>query len=99
MFIRRYANIITPLETILNMAKVLQWTPECDKALKTLKDNLNTTPIMIFSKWENEFHVHVYASGIALGSVLVQLGDGAMDHPIYFASSKLSQAKCKHTTT
>jgi hypothetical protein len=77
---------------------VFQWTPECDKAFETLKDNLNTTPILIFPKWENEFHVHVDALGVALGSILVQPGDGALDHPIYFARRNLSQAESKYTT-
>ena len=58
-----------------------------------LKENLSTTPILIFSNWKNEFHVHVDSSGIALEAILAQPGDRAMDNPIYFASRKLSQAK------
>jgi hypothetical protein len=68
---------------------MFQWTPECDKAFETLKEKLSTTPILIFPNWENEFHVHVDASGISLGAILAQPGDGAMDHPIYFASREV----------
>jgi hypothetical protein len=92
-FIRRYANITAPMENILNKAEVFQWTPECDKVFEILKEKLNTTPILIFPNWENEFHVHVDASGIYLGAILAQPGDGAMDHPIYFSRRKLSQAE------
>jgi hypothetical protein len=46
-----------------------------------------------------EFHVHVDASGIALKAILAQLGEGNMDHPIYFSSKKLSQAERNYTTT
>jgi hypothetical protein len=53
---------------------------------------------MIFPNWENEFHVHVDASGISLGVILVQLGDGAMDHPIYFVIRKFSQDEHNYTT-
>jgi hypothetical protein len=98
-FIRRYANIIASLENILKTAEVFQWTPECDKAFEILKEKLNTTPILIFPNWENDFHVHVDASGIALGVILAQPRDGSMDHAIYFASRKLSQAKRNYTTT
>jgi hypothetical protein len=98
-FIRRYENITAPLENLLKKAEVFQWTPECDKAFETLKEKLNTTPILIFPNWENEFHVHVDASGISLGAILAQPGDGAMDHPIYFVSRKLSQAERNYTTT
>jgi hypothetical protein len=46
-----------------------------------------------------EFHVHINAPGIALGAILAQPGEGNLDHPIYFASRNLSQAKCNYTTT
>jgi hypothetical protein len=88
-FIRRYENIIALLENLLKNAKVFQWTPECDKVFETLKEKLNTSPILIFPNWENESHVHVDASGIALGAILEQPGDGAMDHPIYFGSKEV----------
>ena len=39
------------------------------------------------------------ASSIALGIVLTQLGDGAIDHPIEFASRKLATTKKNYTTT
>ena len=37
------------------------------------------------------------ASSIALGVVLVQLGDGDLDHPIAFSSRKLSFAEKNYT--
>jgi hypothetical protein len=97
-FIKRYANITAPLENLLKKLEVFQWTPKCDKAFDTLKENLSTTPILIFPNWENEFHVHVDALGISLGVILVQPRDGTMDHPIYFSSRKFSQDKCNYMT-
>jgi hypothetical protein len=41
----------------------------------------------------------VDASRIALGAILTQPRDGAMDHPIYFANQKLSQAERNYTMT
>lgn len=46
-----------------------------------------------------EFHVHVDASCIALGIVLAQPGAGEIDHPIAFASKKLSKAGKNYSTT
>ena len=71
-FIRRYANITGPLENLLKKDETFQWTPECDKAFETLKKKLIIAPILIFPNWENEFHVHVDASRIVLGSILTQ---------------------------
>ena len=57
-----------------------------------------TTPILIFPDWKKTFHVHVDASSIALGIILAQLGEGDIDHPIAFASRKLSSAERNYTT-
>jgi hypothetical protein len=64
-----------------------------------LKENLNTTPILIYPNRENKFHMHIDARGISLGAILAQLGDGAMDHPIYYASRTLLQDERNYTTT
>ena len=58
-----------------------------------------STPILVFPDWNKEFHVHVDASSIVLGVVLAQLGEGGLDHPIAFASRKLSFAERNYTTT
>jgi hypothetical protein len=47
-FSRRYAKIIAPLENLLKKSEVFQWTPKCDKVFDILKENVITTPIMIF---------------------------------------------------
>jgi hypothetical protein len=42
--------------------------------------------------------VHIDASGIYLGAILAQPRNGNMDHLIYFAGRKLSQAERNYTT-
>jgi hypothetical protein len=56
-------------------------------------------PILVFPDWSKLFHVHVDASSIALGVILAQPGEGNIDHPIYFSSRKLSDAKNNYMTT
>jgi hypothetical protein len=43
--------------------------------------------------------VHVDASKITLGAILVQPGVGELDHPISFASRKLFESKQNYNTT
>jgi len=66
------------------------------KSLDVLKGKLTSAPILVFPKWDVEFHVHVDASCIMLRSVLTQEG---VDHPIAFASMRLSKAKKNYSTT
>ena len=52
-----------------------------------------SAPILIFPDWNKEFHVHFDASSTVLGVFLVQPGEGDLDHPIAYASRKLSFAE------
>ena len=64
-----------------------------------LKEKMDSTLILVFPDWNKEFHVHVDASSVVLGVVLVHPGDDDLDHPIDFASQKLSFIEKNYTTT
>jgi hypothetical protein len=73
-----------------------QWV---HKLINTLKLKMVTAPILVFLDWSKEFHVHVDASFIALGALLAQLGARDIDHPLAFASRKISTTDINYTTT
>ena len=98
-FIKGYAQITTPMEKQLKKDIKFEWTPECQESLDVLKEKMVTAPILVFPDWNKEFHVHVDASSITLGTVLAQFGEGNIDHPISFASRKLSTVEKNYTTT
>ena len=75
------------------------WNEECQQSLDTLKEKMVTAPILVFPDWNKPIHVHVDASGIALGIVLTHPGEGGIDHPIAYSSRKLSTAEKNYTTT
>ena len=64
-----------------------------------IKVNMASTPRLVFSHWNKDFHVHVDASSIALGVVLAQPGEGDIDHSIAFTSWKMSSTEKNYTTT
>jgi hypothetical protein len=66
--------------------------------LDTLKEKMVTTPILVFPYWEKTLHVHVDALTIELGAILAQPRAGELDHPIKFASKKLSESKKNYNT-
>jgi hypothetical protein len=53
----------------------------------------------VFLNWALEFHVHVDASGIALGAILMHPRKEKMEHPIYFTNMKFSKEEHNYTTT
>jgi hypothetical protein len=87
------------MEKLLKKDIKFQWNDECQQSLDILKEKMVTTPILVFPDWSKEFHVHVDASSIALGAVLTQPGEGDIDHPIAFASRKLSDSEHNYNTT
>jgi hypothetical protein len=89
-FIKGYTQITAPMEKLLRKDTKFQWNDECQHGLDTLKENMITAPILVFLDWEKTFHVHVDSSSIELGAILAQPGAGDLDHPIEFASRKIS---------
>ena len=73
-FIRNYATITAPLKKLLNKTEAFGWTSECEAALDLLKEKMVSAPILAYPYWNVEFHLHINASGIALGAVLAQPG-------------------------
>ena len=51
-----------------------------------LKKKLVEAPILKFPNWSVKFHVHIDASGIAIGAILTQPGEDGMDYPIVYSS-------------
>ena len=91
--------IISSMERFLKKDVVFVWSQECQGSFVTLKENMASTPILVFPDWNKEFHVHVDASSIVLGVVLAQLGEGYLDLSIAFTSRKMSFAKKNYTST
>ena len=96
-FIKGYAQITTPMEKLLKRDVKFEWTQECQKTLDILKEKMVTTPILVFPYWKVPFHVHMDASSIALGILLAWPREGDLDHPIAFASRKLSSIEQNYT--
>ena len=71
-FIKGYAQITTPMKKLLKKDCQFGWTEECQQSFNTLKQKMVIAPIMVFTNWTKEFHVHVDASSITLGSMLAQ---------------------------
>jgi hypothetical protein len=64
------------MEKLLIKDNNFQWNEDCQHELDTLKEKIVTAPILVFTDWEKTFHVHVDASAITLGAILVQPGAG-----------------------
>jgi hypothetical protein len=71
-FIHNYVSITTPLKKLSKKFDLFLWTLECEDLFKLLKEKMIGSPILLYPNWKVKFHVHVDASRIALGVVLLQ---------------------------
>jgi len=90
---------MAPMEQLLKNDATYCWNEECNRSLEMLKEKMASAPILVFPKWDIKFHVHVDASCIVLGAVLTQPRVEGLDHPIAFASCRLSKAEKNYSTT
>ena len=81
------------LEELLREDQEFDWTEECNISFDTLKRKLVKAPILSFPNRLIKFHVHIDASGLAIGVILMQPGDDGMDYLIVYSSIKLNKAK------
>lgn len=70
-FIKAYAHNTTPMEKLLKKDATFYWDEEFQHNSNVLKENMVTALILVFLDWKKEFHVHVDASCIALGALLM----------------------------
>jgi hypothetical protein len=88
------------MEKLLRKETKFQRNNDCQHNLDMLKENMVIALILVFLEvWEKTFHVHVDASAIALGYILMHPRVGDLDHPIAFVSKKISESEQNYNTT
>jgi hypothetical protein len=88
-FIKDYDAIATPL-TVLLCKDSFRWSPEAEKAFRTLQRALTTAPVLQLPDFTKDFVVECDASGSGMGAVLHQ-GSG----PVAFFSRQLAPQHTK----
>lgn len=66
-FIHNCAQIKTPFKKFLQKTKMFTWNDECTKELDTLKEKLESAPILTHPNCDKQSHVHIHALSISLG--------------------------------
>nr|CAD39388.2 OSJNBb0016B03.9 [Oryza sativa Japonica Group] len=83
-FIENFSKIARPMTQLLMKEEKFVWSPQCEKAFKTLKEKLVSSPVLILPDTRKDFMVYCDASRQGLGCVLMQDG-----HVVAYASRQL----------
>ncbi|CAG8730487.1 2047_t:CDS:1, partial [Funneliformis mosseae] len=98
-FIQNFAKIAGPLHDLTKKNKEWNWTNQHQDSFNTLKQKLMEAPVLAQPDLRKVFILQTDASDKGLGAVFTQKDDQDAEHPITFASKKLSDLELKYTTT
>ena len=74
------------------------WTEQCQSAFEKLKAMLQNAPVLSAPDFSRPFKLAVDASDVAAGAVLLQEGQGGVDHPICYFSRKFNKHQRNYST-
>ncbi|GBL81899.1 Retrovirus-related Pol polyprotein from transposon 17.6 [Araneus ventricosus] len=86
------APLIETLKGKLRQGKV-NWTEECTRAFKELKDKLSQQHILYAPDFNKEFILQTDASNSGMGVILAQKDGNDKEHPVLYLSKKFSETE------
>ena len=97
-FVPHYADIARHLDEVTGRNAHFSWNSERQRSFELLKEALLNPPVLQLANTSQPFQVHTDASDLAIGAVLLQ-EDEQGQHPVAYASRKLTAAERNYTIT
>ncbi|XP_069983360.1 uncharacterized protein [Penaeus vannamei] len=97
-FVMNFSDIVAPLTDLLKKGVKFIWSDSCEKAFKTVKAMLISSPILISPDFEKGFILYVDASDTGAGAVLCQADAAGVDHPVCYFSKKFNKHQRNYST-
>jgi hypothetical protein len=98
-FIKHYAKMAAPLFTLVKKNQAFQWSDECQRSFKRLKEKLINHPVLRLPDPNEQFWIHTDASGSCIGAVLSQKDHLGREQPVEYYSRILKGAERHYSTT
>ena len=84
--------------TSKKVPNILPWEECHQQAYELLRSKLRSSHVLRIPRVGDPFVLHTDASGVAVGATLGQLDKDGVEHPLAFASHKLSGSQCSWST-
>ena len=97
-FCENFSSVVVPLTTLLKKNKPFVWTSTCQAAFERAKDLLSSAPLLLAPKINKPFRLHVDASNVGAGAVLLQDDEDSVERPICYFSRKFSSYQLNYST-
>jgi hypothetical protein len=95
-FIRKYSDVVKPLNDLLKKDTVFQWNDEAQKAFDNLKKRFTEQPVLMMPDMTRAFQIESDASKFAYGAVLTQTDSNGARHPVAFLSKTFTPTERRY---
>ncbi|KAJ8375572.1 hypothetical protein SKAU_G00061520 [Synaphobranchus kaupii] len=92
-FVPNMATMLSPLHALLHKGTHWKWSPECEKAFCSAKDQLLSERVLTHYNPQLPIRLACDASPYGVGAVISHVMPGGQERPIAFASRTLSKAE------
>ena len=98
-FIPHYSDLMRPIQKLLQHKSLGLWTEQCQESLDKLKIAITNAPVLAFPDFSKPFKLYCDASAEALGSVLAQVQEDGLEHPLGYYSKALTDTESRYSNT
>lgn len=97
-FVPNFADISAPLTDLVSPKRKFVWTEECQDSFVKIRALLTNSPILKSPQFSKPFILHIDASDVGVGAVLLQYSDEDVLHPVCYASTKFKPHQKNYST-
>ena len=90
-FCKNFSSVVAPLTDLLKAKAEYIWSSTCQNAFDSVKALLCSAPVLAAPRFDQPFKLHVDASNVGVGAVLLQENAAGIDCPVSFFSRKFNK--------
>ena len=98
-FCKNFAVVAEPLIQLLQKKQMFNWKEDQQAVFDKVKRLLTTAPVLAMPDFQKPFLIHVDASDLGLGAVLMQESAEKLEHPIGYLSHKFNSSQRNYSTS
>ena len=91
-FISGFAEIVCPMQLMMNKYVVYKWSDEAKKAFQQSKEAITKAPALVSPDFDKEFLLYTFSFDVSYATILTQKNDEGNEVPISYMSSNLQGA-------
>lgn len=90
-FCKNFSSVVAPLNDLLKAKVKYTWSSRCQEVFESVKALLCSAPVLAAPRLDQPFKLHIDASNVGAGAVLLQENVEGVDCPVSYFSRKFNK--------